>query len=61
MKAINTSFRRMVAAVPAEIKQEVDLEFAIFNRIYELISKRCLSEVEFVLALGKRPSEIQSG
>lgn len=58
MKAINTSFRQMVKTVPTEIKQEVDLEFAISNRIYELMKKRGLSKVEFAQALGKRPSEI---
>lgn len=58
MKPINTSFRQMVAAVPADIKREVDLEFAISNRIYELMTKRGLSKVEFAQALGKRPSEV---
>ena len=58
MKTITTSFRQMVAAVPADIKREVDLEFAISNRIYELMTKRGLSKVEFAQALGKRPSEV---
>lgn len=58
MKTINTSFRQMVAAVPSDIKQEVELEVAISNRIYELMTKRGLSKVEFAQALGKRPSEI---
>ncbi|MCH5244129.1 MAG: helix-turn-helix transcriptional regulator [Lentimicrobiaceae bacterium] len=58
MKAIKTSFRQMVASMPTEIKQEVDLEFAISNRIYELMTKRGLSKVEFAQALGKRPSEV---
>ena len=48
----------MVAAVPADVKREVDLEFAIANRIYELMTKRGLSKVEFAQALGKRPSEV---
>ena len=48
----------MVAAVPADVKCEVDLEFAISNRIYELMTKRGLSKVEFAQALGKRPSEV---
>ena len=48
----------MVAAVPSDIKREVDLEVAISNRIYELMTKRGLSKVEFAQALGKRPSEI---
>ena len=58
MKTINTSFRQMVTAVPADIKREVDLEFAISNRIYELMTKRGLSKVGFAQALGKRPSEV---
>ena len=33
----------MVAAIPAEIKQEVDLEIAISNRNHELMTKRWLS------------------
>ena len=58
MKTINTSFRQMAAAVPSDIKQEVELEVAISNRIYELMTKRGLSKVEFAQALGKRPSEV---
>lgn len=58
MKTINTSFQQMVASVPAEVKYEVDLEFAISNRIYELMTQRGLSKLEFAQALGKRPSEI---
>lgn len=52
------SFSQMLGNVPAEIKKEVELEFSISNRIYELMSKRKLSKVEFAQALGKRPSEI---
>ncbi len=48
----------MTAAVPSDIKQEVELKVAISNRIYELMTKRGLSKVEFAQALGKRPSEI---
>ena len=58
MKAIKTSFRQMVAAVPPEIKEEASLEVAISNRIYELMTARGLSKVEFARALGKRPNEI---
>ncbi|MDE7074561.1 MAG: helix-turn-helix transcriptional regulator [Odoribacter sp.] len=58
MKAINTSFQQMSAAVPANIKQEGELKFAISNRIYELMTKRGLSKMEFAKALGKRPNEI---
>lgn len=58
MEGIKSSFRQMVAAVPADIRQEVDLEIAISNRICELMTKRGLSKREFAEALGKRPSEI---
>ena len=58
MKTMNTSFKQMLTAVPADIQQEVDLEFAISNRIYELMTKRGLSKLEFAQALGKRPSEV---
>ena len=37
MKTIKTPFKQMLAAVPADIQQEVDLEFAISNRINELM------------------------
>jgi antitoxin component HigA of HigAB toxin-antitoxin module len=55
---MKTSFKDMLATVPAHIQQEVDLEFAISNRINELMTKRGLSKLEFAQALGKRPSEI---
>ena len=52
------SFQQMLDAVPANIQQEVDLEFAISNRIYELMTERGLTKIQFANALGKRPSEI---
>ncbi len=45
------------ATSPA-IQQEVSLEFAISNRIYELMTERGLSKLQFAQALGKRPSEV---
>ncbi len=58
MKTMKTPFREMLAAVPADIQQEVDLEFAISNRIHDLMTQRGLSKLEFAQALGKRPSEV---
>ena len=58
MKTMKTPLRQMLAAVPAEIQQEVDLEVAISNRIYDLMTQRGLSKLEFAQALGKRPSEV---
>jgi len=44
--------------VPDDIQQEVDLEFAISNRINELMVQRGLTKLEFAQALGKHPSEV---
>jgi transcriptional regulator with XRE-family HTH domain len=55
---MNTSFQEMMASVPANIQQEVDLELAISNRINNLMTERGLSKLEFAQALGKRPSEV---
>lgn len=37
MKTIKTSFDEMLASISPAIQQEVSLEFAISNRIYELM------------------------
>ena len=58
MKTMNTSFQQMVASVPANIQQEVDLELALSNRISDLMAERGLSKLEFAQALGNRPSEV---
>ena len=58
MKTMNTSFQQMMASVPANIQQEVDLELAISNRINDLMTERGLTKLEFAHALGKRPSEV---
>jgi len=58
MKKMKTPFSEMLAAVPADIQQEVDLEFAISNRINALMQQRGLTKLEFAQALGKRPSEV---
>lgn len=58
MKTMKTPFKQMLTAVPADIQQEVDLEFAISNRINELMVQRGLTKLEFAQALGKRPSEV---
>lgn len=58
MKTIKTSFDEMLACTSPVIQQEVSLEFAISNRIYELMTERGLSKLQFAQALGKRPSEV---
>ncbi|MBO6025790.1 MAG: helix-turn-helix transcriptional regulator [Bacteroidales bacterium] len=48
----------MTDSVPLEIQQEVDLEFAISNKIYDLMESKGLSKVQFAQALGRRPCEV---
>lgn len=58
MKTINTTFNQMVSQVPPEVKQEIDFEVDISNRIDSLMKKHHLTKLEFARKLGKRPSEI---
>ena len=58
MKQIRSSFDQMLSKIPADIQYEVDMEFAISNRIMELLEERGLSKLELARSLGKRPSEI---
>lgn len=58
MKTIKTSFDEMLASTSPAIQQEVSLEFAISNRIYELMTERGISKLQLARALGKRPSEV---
>ena len=40
------------------MKTIVSKEFAISNRIYELMTQRGLTRLQFAQALGKKPSEV---
>lgn len=58
MKRINTSFDEMLAKTSPAIQQEVAMGFAVSNRIYELMTQRGLTKLQFAQALGKKPSEV---
>lgn len=58
MKKATNSYRKMVASIPEDIKAEIDLSFAISDRIDFLMNERGLSKKQFADALGRRPSEI---
>ena len=58
MKDIRCRCREMVAQVPPQIREEVNLSFAISNRIDELMRERGLTKKQFADQIGKRPSEI---
>lgn len=48
----------MVASIPPSIHAEVEMELAVSNRIYELMTQRGLSKAEFARSIGKRPCEV---
>ncbi len=48
----------MTAAVSPEIRKEIDLEFAVSNRIEALMKKYGYTKLQLAQKLGKRPSEI---
>lgn len=58
MRTAYEQYDAMVRTVPPHIKVEVDLEFAISDRIDFLMQERGLSKKQFADALGRRPSEI---
>ncbi len=58
MKNIRNRYREMVSQVPPEIKEEINLSFAISNKIDALMHERGLSKKQFADQIGKRPSEI---
>ncbi len=58
MKEAKNAYRKMIASVPDDIKAEIDLSFAVSDRIDRLMHERGLSKKQFADALGRRPSEI---
>ena len=58
MKDIKGKYQKMVGQVPQEIREEINLSFAISNKIDALMQERGLSKKQFADQIGKRPSEI---
>jgi antitoxin component HigA of HigAB toxin-antitoxin module len=58
MKSIDKQFKQMVEDVPSSVKIEVDLSFAIADRINSLMTIKGLTKKEFALSLGKKHSEV---
>lgn len=52
------NYREMVRQVPPDIKEEINLSFAISNKIDALMQERGLTKKQFADQIGKRPSEI---
>lgn len=58
MKDIRNKYREMVEQVPPQIIEELNLSFAISNRIDALMRERGLTKKQFADQIGKRPSEV---
>jgi len=58
MKSAFDEYNKSVASIPTRIHKEVDMQMAVSNRIYDLMTKAGLSKAEFARAIGKRPCEI---
>ena len=58
MKDIRNRYLEIVSQVPPEIKEEINLSFAISNKIDALMQERGLSKKQFADQIGKRPSEV---
>lgn len=58
MKEAKKTYKRLVEAVPDNIKREVALCFDISDKIDSLMKERGLSKKQFADAIGKRPCEI---
>ena len=58
MKTAFEEYNNIVASIPKEVNMEVDMEMAISDRIYNLMTAKGLSKAEFARAVGKRPCEI---
>jgi antitoxin component HigA of HigAB toxin-antitoxin module len=58
MKTAFEEYNKIVAAIPAAIHKEVDMQMAVSNRIYNLMQEKGLTKSEFARAIGKRPCEI---
>lgn len=58
MKTAFDEYNKIVASIPDAIHKEADMQMAVSDRIYNLMTKRGLSKAEFARAIGKRPCEI---
>ena len=58
MKTAFDEYNKIVESIPASIHREVDMEMAVSNRIYDLMTQKGLSRAEFARSIGKRPCEI---
>ena len=58
MKTAFEQYNQIEASIPEEIHKEVEMQIAVSNRIFDLMTQKGLSKTEFARAIGKRPCEV---
>lgn len=58
MKEKSSIFKRMTQSIPDDIRREVDLSFAIADRIEALLNERGMTQRDLAKLLGKKESEV---
>ena len=58
MKTAFEEYNQIIASIPPQIHKEVEMQIAVSNRIYDLMTAQGLSKAEFARAIGKRPCEV---
>ena len=58
MKRTARSLDEILGPIPDSLQKEIDLSFAISDRIYTLMQEHGLSKKQFADSLGRRPCEI---
>ena len=58
MKTAFEEYNQIVASIPTKIQKEVEMQMAVSNRIYDLMTAKGLTKAEFARAIGKRPCEV---
>ena len=53
------TFQELLAKVPPEIKKEVDMEFAVSDRLYAIMENRGISVEQLASVMGVRPATVK--
>lgn len=54
----NSLFRECLASIPEDTRAELEMSFAIANRIADILKQKGLTQRDLAVMLGKRESEV---
>lgn len=57
---MNSLFRECLASIPEDTRAELEMSYAIAERIAEILKNRGLSQRDLAAMLGKRESEVSN-